>query len=76
MEEGCAVERNSSQMASDNRNELLNEEVAFNLAAIMAILEFLEAKFPGAKEEVFSIGRRILEERGIQGGSDRSHEDA
>jgi hypothetical protein len=48
-------------MAELTHEEMLNEEVAFNLVTINAVLEYLEQKFPGAKQEVYEIAQSILQ---------------
>jgi len=53
-------------MASEAPPNMLNQEVAYNLVTITAILEYLEQKDPGAKEEIHQIGRRILEEHDLR----------
>ena len=49
-------------MASDPPSDMLNEEVAFNVVTISAVVEYLDMKDPGAKEEIYRIARRILNE--------------
>lgn len=56
-------------MADKSRSEMLHEEVAFNLVIINAILEFLENKYPGAKQEVYEICQHIIQEHDRKTGA-------
>lgn len=55
------VRGDNNNMAELTHAEMLNEEVAFNLVTINAVLEYLEQKFPGAKQEVYQIAQTILQ---------------
>ncbi len=48
-------------MAELSQSEMLNEEVAFNLVTINAIMEYLERNSPGAKQEIYEIAQKILQ---------------
>jgi len=58
-------------MASNPPPKLLNEEVAFNLVTISAVVEYLEEREPGAKEAIYRIGRRILNEHRLRSSEPR-----
>jgi hypothetical protein len=53
--------RNKNHVPELSQAEMLNEEVAFNLVTLNATLEYLERKFPGAKQEIYQIAQRILQ---------------
>jgi hypothetical protein len=61
-------------MASDPPPNMLNEEVAFNLVTISAVVEYLDQKDPGAKEEIYRIGRRILNEHRLRSEESQAEE--
>ena len=61
-------------MSDTPREDLINEEVAFNLVTISAVVEYLEGKFPGAKEEIYALGRNILAEHEMRHSSDDADE--
>jgi len=61
-------------MASDAVPKMLNEEVAFNLVTISAVVEYLEQRQPGAKEEIYRIGRRILNEHRLRAEASQQRE--